>query len=209
MNINNPTTFGTPNLSFSTTNSSGTGGALRSDDTLAIWAAPTVVMGSTAAIGSAATGIRSNSTLAAVDTTVPGNIALGASAATGSINFASRRDHNHGTVDVLLRIVTGSYDGDAQSTQEIEDLSITPSFISIIKKSDGGGNEVMFQTWSSIVDDNAAGLGYIWGSPTVHGALVLDHLRSFEDGGFIVGDDATQASLNGSGNTYNFVAIGY
>jgi hypothetical protein len=112
-------------------------------------------------------------------------------------------------VDILLRIVTGQYSGDAAATQEIENLGITPSYIAIVKKSAGGGEEFMFNTWSSIVDDNVAGLGYIWGSPTVHGALVLDHLRSFEDGGFIVGDDATQASLNGSGNQYNFVAIGY
>ena len=37
MNINNPTTFGSPSLTLSTSNSSGTGGALRSDDTIALF----------------------------------------------------------------------------------------------------------------------------------------------------------------------------
>lgn len=67
MNINNPTTFGTPNLTFSTSNSSGSGGALRADDTVLIY-----------------------------DTTVPGTIASAASAATGSAATAARRDHQHG-----------------------------------------------------------------------------------------------------------------
>jgi hypothetical protein len=37
LNINNPTTFGTPDLTLSTSNSSGTAGALRSDDTILVY----------------------------------------------------------------------------------------------------------------------------------------------------------------------------
>ena len=67
MNINNPTTFSTPDLTLSTSNSSGTAGALRADDTLLVY-----------------------------DATVPTTIASGASAAAGDTATAARRNHTHG-----------------------------------------------------------------------------------------------------------------
>jgi len=65
MNINNPTTFSTPDLTLSTSNSSGTAGALRADDTILVY-----------------------------DTTVPASVTSGSSA-TGSAATAARRDHVH------------------------------------------------------------------------------------------------------------------
>jgi len=67
VNINNPTTFSAPDLTYSTSNSSGTSGALRADDTLAIFS-----------------------------TQVPTTIAYSATAATGDNAFGSREDHVHG-----------------------------------------------------------------------------------------------------------------
>lgn len=61
-----------------------------------VFATPSIVLGTAAAAGAAGTTIRSDSTIAAFDTTVPGTIAEGASAATGSVAFAARRDHTHG-----------------------------------------------------------------------------------------------------------------
>ena len=66
MNINNPTTFSVPDLTFTTSNSSGTSGALRADDSLLLY-----------------------------DTTLPDAIAYGQSGATGSAATAARRDHSH------------------------------------------------------------------------------------------------------------------
>ena len=59
MNINNPTTFGSPNLTLTTSNSSGTGGALRSDDSILVYdtTGPAAVAAS-AGVGSAATSAR-------------------------------------------------------------------------------------------------------------------------------------------------------
>lgn len=89
MNISNPTTFASPNLTLSTSNSSGTSGALRADDTILVY-----------------------------DTTVPGTIAYAASAATGDTATASRRNHVHGmaaipvetsaVADVVLQQTTSS-----------------------------------------------------------------------------------------------------
>lgn len=204
------TNFAAPTVGLSTSAAEGSAQTvIRSDATLGVMASPTISLGTAAAAGSAATVVRSDSTIVAFDTTIPSTLALGHTATAGSASVSSRRDHTHGTVDILLRVVTGEYSGDAAATQAITGLGITPAFIAVVKKSAGGGSELMFQTWTSIVDDNAAGMGYIWGSQTVHGALVIDHMRSLNDGGFTVGDDATQASLNGSGNTYNYVAIGY
>src|SRR5213078_1665635 len=60
------------------------------------YATPSISLGSAAAAGAATTVIRSDSTIAAFDTTVPTTITSGASAATGSAAFAARRDHVHG-----------------------------------------------------------------------------------------------------------------
>jgi len=61
MNINNPTTFSPPDLTLSTSNSSGTAGALRADDTLKIYDAtvPSPVS-SVASAGDTATAARRN-----------------------------------------------------------------------------------------------------------------------------------------------------
>jgi mannose-6-phosphate isomerase-like protein (cupin superfamily) len=67
MNISNPTSFSPPDLTLTTSNSSGTAGALRADDSILVY-----------------------------DTTVPTTIASAASAATGSAATAARRDHTHG-----------------------------------------------------------------------------------------------------------------
>jgi len=73
LNINNPTTFSTPALVYSTSNSSGSAGALRADDTLAVFS-----------------------------TTVPTNISTATvSAATGDNAFTSREDHVHGSTAVI------------------------------------------------------------------------------------------------------------
>lgn len=80
MNINNPTTFSAPDLTFSTSNSSGTSGALRADDTVLLY-----------------------------DTTVPGTIAAGASAATGDSETAARRNHVHGSAAAYTTFAAPSF----------------------------------------------------------------------------------------------------
>ena len=94
MNINNPTTFSTPDLTLSTSNSSGSAGALRADDTIAVF-----------------------------DTTVPANITTG-SASTGSAESAARRDHVHnaGTVDTNGMVLIGSATASSSSTLGISGL---------------------------------------------------------------------------------------
>ncbi len=59
------------------------------------YATPSIVLGSTAAAGAASTVIRSDSTIAAFDATVPSTQAFGDSAGTGSAAVAARRDHKH------------------------------------------------------------------------------------------------------------------
>ena len=59
------------------------------------FATPSIVLGAAAAAGAAATVIRSDSTIAAFDATVPSTQAYGDSAAVGTAAFAARRDHKH------------------------------------------------------------------------------------------------------------------
>lgn len=68
------------------------------------FATPSISLGTAAAAGAATTVIRSDSTIAAFDATVPTTEAFGDAAATGSAAVAARRDHKHGmptTADVL------------------------------------------------------------------------------------------------------------
>ncbi len=60
------------------------------------FATPSIVLSTAAAAGAASTVIRSDSTIAAFDATVPTTIAFSDAAATGSAAFAARRDHRHG-----------------------------------------------------------------------------------------------------------------
>lgn len=60
------------------------------------FATPSIALGTAAAAGVATTPIRSDSTIAAFDSTVPTTAAFNDSAATGSAAFAARRDHKHG-----------------------------------------------------------------------------------------------------------------
>ena len=80
MNINNPTSFSTPDLTLSTSNSSGSAGALRADDTILVF-----------------------------DSGTPDAITFGQSGAAGSGAIASYRNHAHAmaaetTQDVSCRV---------------------------------------------------------------------------------------------------------
>ena len=80
MNISNPTSFSTPDLTLSTSNSSGTSGALRADDTILVY-----------------------------DATVPTTIGAGDSAATGSAATSARRDHGHGSAAAYTTFAAPSF----------------------------------------------------------------------------------------------------
>ena len=80
MNISNPTSFSTPNLTFTTSNSSGTSGALRANDSLLLY-----------------------------DVTVPTTIGAGDSAATGSAATSARRDHVHGSAAAYTTFAAPSF----------------------------------------------------------------------------------------------------
>tara|TARA_R110002020_G_scaffold152949_3_gene332036 strand:- start:393 stop:1040 length:648 start_codon:yes stop_codon:yes gene_type:complete len=66
MQINNPTTFSTPDLTLTTANSSGNAGALRADDSILVY-----------------------------DTTLPDAITYGQSGSAGDTATAARRNHSH------------------------------------------------------------------------------------------------------------------
>ena len=92
MNINNPTTFSTPDLTLSTSNSSGSAGALRADDTILVF-----------------------------DSGTPDAITFGQSGAAGSGAIASYRNHAHAmaaetTQDVSCRVTNDANQSIADSS---------------------------------------------------------------------------------------------
>ena len=95
MNINNPTTFSTPDLTLSTSNSSGTAGAIRADDTILVF-----------------------------NTEVPDAITFGQSGSAGSGNIAAYQNHAHAmaaetTQDVSCRVTNDANQsiGDSSATK--------------------------------------------------------------------------------------------
>jgi hypothetical protein len=80
LNISNPTSFSSPDITFTTSNSSGTSGALRADDSLLLY-----------------------------DVTVPTTIAASDSAATGDSETAARRNHVHGSAAAYTTFAAPSF----------------------------------------------------------------------------------------------------
>jgi hypothetical protein len=96
VNINNPTTFSTPDLTLATSNSSGTAGALRADDTVLVF-----------------------------DATLPDAITFGQSGAAGSGTTASYRNHAHAMVASPLQdIRCAVYADGTQSLANASDVAI-------------------------------------------------------------------------------------
>jgi len=80
MNINNPTTFSEPDLTFTTENSSGTAGALRANDSILLY-----------------------------DTSTPTAVTAGGSAAVGTASTAARRDHAHAAAAAFTTFAAPSF----------------------------------------------------------------------------------------------------
>jgi len=82
VNINNPTTFSAPDLTLSTSNSSGSAGALRADDTILVY-----------------------------DNTAVDAITFGQAGSVGSASTASRRDHAHAMAALAVPLTAIDIDG--------------------------------------------------------------------------------------------------
>lgn len=98
------------------------------------FATNTIALGSAAAAGSATTVIRSDSTIAAFDATVPTTSAVADAAAVGSANFAARRDHVHGreafgAVTAATTFGTSSANGTAATEARSDHNHGTPTHI--------------------------------------------------------------------------------
>ena len=93
------------------------------------FATPAIVLGSAAAAGVATTLIRSDSTIAAFDTTAPTTSAVGDAAVVGTVAFAARRDHAHGREAFATpTIVLGSAAGAGVATTLIRSDATIAAF---------------------------------------------------------------------------------
>jgi hypothetical protein len=95
MQINNPTTFSTPDLTLTTANSSGTAGALRADDSILVY-----------------------------DTTIPAEVTTGSST-TGSAATSARRDHVHGIGSAAPVLTTTELSGSRTASAGAGDQAVT------------------------------------------------------------------------------------
>ncbi len=124
--------------------SGGTPGTWADVGSGASFATPSIVLGSSAASGSAGTVIRSDSTIAAFDATSPTTQAFGDAAAVGTAAFAARRDHKHAMpatpVTSIAKSGSSAITG-AATVSAGANISLTQvgSDISIAASSGGGG----------------------------------------------------------------------
>ena len=113
-------------------------------------------------------------------------------------------------------IASGTYGGNGQATQAITGLSFSPVLVMISKRCNAAScNEVMAIAWKEAIE-NAGGSGTdrsgTWWAG--YNSSVVPHwaddgVRSVDSNGFTVGDSSENyLTLNGSGNTYTYVAIG-
>ncbi len=123
------------------------------------FATPAIVLGSSAAAGSAGTAIRSDSTIAAFDATAPTTQAFGDAAAVGTAAFAARRDHKHAMPatpvtglskngsTVLTSAVTLSAGAGISLTQASQDIAIAAT--------GGVGSELDYVEFTSNINTTA------------------------------------------------------
>jgi len=177
---------------------------------LTTFVAPAFTLGTSNVAGNTAAAVASNSTLLAFDATVPGNIVASTAANAGSAAVASRRDHTHGTVDALAQCVTGSYSGDAASSQAITGVGVLAKLIFISKRNTAAtASEGFSMSSTAIFDNNSSGYSYDFGI-NAYGQFVAGKLTALGTDGFTVSNDVTtNGSLNGAGNTYDYTIIGY
>jgi len=118
MNITNPTNFGIPGLTLTTSNAEGTGNA-----------------------------IRTNASILAFDSTVPTTIAYSASPSAGVAAVAARRDHTHGmaAASTLKSTAVSSTRTAASGSgdQAITGAGFTPSTFVILSVDEGS----VFASW--------------------------------------------------------------
>ena len=183
MNINNPTTFSVPDLTLGLSNSSGSAGALRADDTILVY-----------------------------DTTLPDAITYGQSGSAGSAATAARRDHAHAMAATATSISTGTYTGDGETSNGIA-AGLTGAQVKFcmvqasVSSTGGVINRGFIFTSDTIVDDITAGCSLNlwnteepeWGS---NGIIALG------SNSFTVDDAGGDAHPNKDGYTYNFLCWG-
>ena len=177
-------------------------------------------------------------TLTVADNSITGaKIALGSDAA-GDIMYHNGTDYIRlpkGTADQVLTmndgatapgwetaagggasIASGTYSGNGNATQAITGLSFSPVLVMISKRCNAAScNEVMAIAWKDAIE-NAGGSGTDrsgtwWAGYNTSNAphWADDGVRSVDSNGFTVGDASENyLTLNGSGNTYTYVAIG-
>lgn len=104
-----------------TINASSSGGAT--------YATPALTLSTTNSAGAASTGIRSDATIALFDATTPADLGT---AATGSVAFAARRDHVHGTTNLALLNVANIFSSSTGQQVTKLGLGIAPDALNVI-----------------------------------------------------------------------------
>ena len=115
------------------------------------------------------------------------------------------------------KIKSGSFSGNGSATQAITGVGFKPVFIVLTKRCNSSTtcNETLVMAWKDAVE-NAGGSGTArsgtwWAAynTSQHARWASDGVRSFDHDGFTVGDGSyNYLAMNGSGNTYTYVAIG-
>lgn len=113
------------------------------------------------------------------------------------------------------KIKSGSFSGNAQTTQSITGIGFKPVCILMSKRCNSTAcNEAIVIAWKDAVE-NASGSGSnrsgTWWSGDSGSTQnwADDGIRSFDHDGFTVGlANENYLAMNGSGNTYTYLAIG-
>jgi len=182
MNINNPTTFATPDLTLTTANSSGTAGALRADDSILVY-----------------------------DTTAVDAITFGQSGAVGTASTAARRDHAHAMqLSMVTGTYTGDGTTSQAITAGISGAQVKCCIVTkrVTSTAELGNKEWVF-TSDTIVDDITTGCALNLTSATGSSGVPewgTNSIIALGVNSFTVDDAGGDANPNKDGQTYNYIA---
>ena len=173
------------------------------------FATPAIVHGTAAAAGAATTPIRSDATIVTFDVTVPTTIAAGDAAATGSVAFAARRDHRHGSPSTwpatAHNILDSSFHGDALTGTVVQgDLIVGNSTPAWSRLARGAAGSVLYgdgtdSAWT--IDPRIAGYVHI-GATTAPSNTTAGDISGIR---LHVSATASQAAFSASHGRFAFI----
>ena len=108
----------------------------------------------------------------------------------------------------FIQMKTGTYTGDGATSQAITGVGFQPQYVKIVPRETVNNTNVgIFETWTEVMDDNAAG-GAIKHTGSGGHDFSTNTIISLDSDGFTVDDNGSDQNPNENSQVYNYVCFG-